>query len=146
MAKLIFSHAEILSNTGTALDPVQGIYGLVADSVEITLEPNTVSIEDNRELYESYTGRIVIRTIHTGFGATGAGSEILGSAYVSSNGVLPTEGKLKLHGKGNTSHDIVTDKVFIQGHQAFDNGRLETVLIAQSADVAGTTAISVDPA
>ena len=145
MAKLIFSHAEILDNTGTALDPVQGIYGLVADSVEISLEPDTVSIEDNRELYESYTGRIVIRTIHTKFGATGAGDPILDSAYVSSNGALPTEGKLKLHGKGSTSHDILTDKVFIQGHQAFDNGRLETVLIAQSADVAGTTAISVDP-
>ena len=148
MAKLIFSHAEILSNGGEALDPVQEIYGLVADSVEITLEPDTVSIEDNRELYESYTGRIVIRTIHTKFGATGDagdGTAILDSAYVSSNGALPTEGKLKLHGKGSTSHDIVTDKVFIQGHQAFDNGRLETVLIAQSADVAGTTAISVDP-
>jgi hypothetical protein len=142
MAKLIFSHASILQSDGSTA-PAAGtelIYGLVSDGVEISLEPDTVNVEDNREIYESYTGRIVIRTVNTKFDADGNGDLILSSVHVSNDGDLPTVGTLKLHGKSG-SHDIVTAPTYIQGHQSFDNGRLETVLIAQSADKTGNTTL-----
>jgi hypothetical protein len=136
MAKLIFESAEIL-NSG---DSSQGVISnITVDGVEISLDPNAVNVEDNREIFESYTGRIVIRTKNTTFDGGGA---ILDSAYVSTDGTLPTEGKLKLNGKAGT-HDITTDLTYIQGHGAFDNGRYEVVLVAQAEDVDGTSALTV---
>lgn len=146
MAKLIFEYAEILDSDGEAIGTPQYIKNITVEGVEIGLEPDTVAVEDNREVYESYTGRIVIRTKDTNFtavGGSGATSAILDSAYVSEDGTLPTEGRIRLHGKSG-SHDVTTATTYIQGHQAFDNGsRLETVLVAQAADVDGTVAIAV---
>ena len=136
MAKLIFESAEIL-NSG---DSSQGVISnITVEGVEVSLEPDTVNVEDNREIYESYTGRIVIRSKNTTFDGGGA---ILDSAYVSTDGTLPNEGKLKLNGKSG-SHDITTSLTYIQGHNAFDNGRLETVLVAQASDVYGEAALVV---
>ena len=134
MAKLIFESAEILNSGGASQGVISNI---TVEGVEVTLEPDTVNVEDNREIYESYTGRIVIRSKNTAFDGGGA---ILSSAYVSTDGTLPTEGKLKLNGKSG-SHDLTTELTYIQGHNAFDNGRLETVLIAQASDVDGEVAM-----
>jgi predicted outer membrane repeat protein len=136
MAKLIFESAEILNSGGSSQGVISNI---TVEGVEITLEPDTVNVEDNREIYESYTGRIVIRSKNTAFDGGGA---ILSSAFVSTDGTLPTEGKLKLNGKSG-SHDLTTELTYIQGHNAFDNGRLETVLVAQASDVDGEVAMVV---
>ena len=136
MAKLIFESAEILNSGGSSQGVISNI---TVEGVEVTLEPDTVNVEDNREIYESYTGRIVIRSKNTAFDGGGA---ILASAFVSTDGTLPTEGKLKLNGKSG-SHDLTTELTYIQGHNAFDNGRLETVLVAQASDVDGEVAMVV---
>lgn len=136
MAKLIFESAEILNSGGSSQGVISNI---TVDGVEVTLEPDTVNVEDNREIYESYTGRIVIRSKNTTFDGGGA---ILDSAYVSTDGTLPTEGKIRLNGKSG-SHDLTTELTYIQGHHAFDNGRLETVLVAQASDVDGEVAMVV---
>ena len=136
MAKLIFESAEILNSGGSSQGVISNI---TVEGVEVSLEPDTVNVEDNREIYESYTGRIVIRSKNTTFDGGGA---ILDSAYVSTDGTLPNEGKLKLNGKSG-SHDITTSLTYIQGHNAFDNGRLETVLVAQASDVDGEAALVV---
>jgi len=136
MAKLIFESAEILNSGGASQGVISNI---TVEGVEATLEPDTVNVEDNREIYESYTGRIVIRSKNTAFDGGGA---ILSSAFVSTDGTLPTEGKLKLNGKSG-SHDLTTSLSYIQGHNAFDNGRLETVLVAQASDVDGEVAMVV---
>lgn len=136
MAKLIFESAEILNSGGSSQGVISNI---TVDGVEVTLEPDTINVEDNREIYESYTGRIVIRSKNTAFDGGGA---ILDSAYVSTDGTLPTEGKIRLNGKSG-SHDLTTELTYIQGHHAFDNGRLETVLVAQASDVDGEVAMVV---
>ena len=137
MAKLIFESAEILNSGGSSQGVISNI---TVEGVEVTLEPDTVNVEDNREIYESYTGRIVIRSKNVNF--DGGSDPILASPYVSTNGTLPTEGKLKLNGKSG-SHDLTTELTYIQGHNAFDNGRLETVLVAQASDVDGEVAMVV---
>lgn len=145
MAKLIFEYAEILTSTGASQGTPEFIKNITVEGVEVGLEPDTVNVEDNREIYESYTGRIVIRSKDTSFtqvGGSGATTAILGSSLVSTDGTVPTEGRLRLHGKTG-SHDITTATTYIQGHNAFDNGRLETVLIAQASDVDGEVAIAV---
>ena len=141
MARLIFESAEILDpNSGDSSEGV--IYGITVEGLEQTLTPETVNVEDNREVYESYTGRIVVRTINTNFGATNAGASILASSFVSTNGTLPSEAKLKLNGKSG-SHDITTEPTYIMAHNDFSNGRLEIVLSAQASDVDGTAALLV---
>lgn len=148
MAKLIFEYAEILDSSGNTLSTDEYIKNITVEGVEIGLEPDTVNVEDNREIYESYTGRIVIRTKDTSFSAVNASGDstdaILSSNYVSSNGTTPTVGRLRLHGKTG-SHDITTANTYIQGHNSFENGRLETVLVAQASDVNGAAAIAVTP-
>jgi len=145
MAKLIFEYAEILTSAGASQGTPEYIKNITVEGVEVGLEPDTVNVEDNREIYESYTGRIVIRSTDTNFtavGGSGATTAILDSSLVSTDGTVPTEGRLRLHGKTG-SHDITTATTYIQGHNAFDNGRLETVLIAQASDVDGEVAIAV---
>lgn len=141
MARLIFESAEILDpNNGDSSEGV--IYGITVDGLEQTLTPDIVTVEDNREVYESFTGKIVVRTINTNFGATNAGASILASSFVSTNGTLPSEAKLRLNGKSG-SHDITTEPTYIMAHNDFSNGRLEIVLSAQASDVDGTAALLV---
>lgn len=137
MARLIFESAEILSSA----DVSQGVIsGITVEGLEQTLTPDIVTVEDNREVYESFTGRIVVRTINTAFDGGGA---ILDSGYVSTDGTLPTEGKLRLNGKLG-SHDITTQATYIMGHNDFSNGRLEVVLVAQASSVDGEEALLVE--
>lgn len=146
MAKLIFEYAEILDANGAAISPdAEYIRNITVEGTEVTLEPSTVAVEDNREINESFTGRIMIRSTDTNFkqvGNAGATDGILTSAYVSTNGTLPTEAKLKLVGK-NGSHTLTTGKVYIMGHNSYENGRLETVLMAQAAEVSNLNAMVV---
>lgn len=150
MAKLIFEYAEILDNTGASLSTREFIRNITVEGTEVTLEPSTVAVEDNREINESFTGRIVIRSTDTNFKQvkiggtlTGATTSILGSTYVSTDGSLPTnEGKLKLVGKTG-SHTLTTSNCYIMGHNSFENGRLETVLVAQAAEESNLTAMVV---
>ena len=60
----------------------------------------------------------------------------------SKNGTTPTEGKLRLVGTTG-SHSLTTATTYIMGHKSFENGRLETVLIAQASDVDSESAIVV---
>lgn len=145
MAKLIFEYAEILDNTGSALGTPAYIRNITVEGTEVTLEPSTVAVEDNREINESFTGRIVIRSTDTSFsqvGGAGLQTSILGSAYVSTDGTLPTEARLKLKGKTG-SHTLTTSNCYIMGHNSFENGRLETVLVAQAAEESNLTAMVV---
>jgi len=145
MAKLIFEYAELLESDGTPLATPEYIKNITVEGVEISLDPSTVNVEDDREVYESYTGRIVIRTTDTNFsqvGGSGSTGAILSSSLVSPDGITPTVGRIRLHGKSG-SHDITTANTYIQGHNAFDNGRLETVLVAQASDVDGRVALAV---
>ena len=140
MAKLIFESATILQgDTSTAEGTISNI---TVEGVEITLEPDTVAVEDNREIYESYTGRIMIRSKNTNFDSPNQANAILDSTYVSKDGTLPSEGRIKLNGKSG-SHHVTSELGYIQGHQSFENGRLETVLMIQASAIDGTNAIEV---
>ena len=149
MAKLIFTHAEILTSGGSAIGSGgTNIRNITVEGVEIGNEPATLAVENNREINESFTGRIVIRTTDINFkqvAATGVQTAILSHASVSPDGVLPTEAKLKLHGATGT-HDITTDVVYIMGHEDFSNGRRETVLTAQAAAISNLSSLVVGDA
>lgn len=136
MAKLIFNKAEVLNSSGASQFTVSNI---TVDSVEATLEPDTVNVQNNREIFESFTGRIVVRSTNTN---NDAGADILASAFVSKDGTTPTEGKLRLVGTAGT-HSLTTATTYIMGHRSFENGRLETVLIAQASDVDSEVAMAV---
>ena len=139
MARLIFESAEIFDTS----DNSQGVIsGITVEGVEITKEPTTVDVENGRTINESFTGGITIRSINTAFDGGGA---VLSSAYVSTDGSLPTEGKLKLNGVAG-SHDIVTGPVYIMGHEDFSNGRLEIVLSANNADTGQGDVLTVSAA
>ena len=145
MAKLIFTHAEILTSGGTAIGGGTFIRNITVEGLEISNEPSTVTVENNREINESFTGRIVIRTTDTNFKqVSGAGvvTAILSSDYVSPDGILPIEAKLKLHG-ATGSHTVTTDVVYIMGHEDFSNGRRETVLTAQAAEISNLSSLVV---
>ena len=145
MAKLIFTHAEILTSGGSAIGTGTFIRNITVEGLEISNEPATVAVENNREINESFTGRIVIRTTDTNFkqvAAAGVTTAILDSDYVSPDGVLPTEAKLKLHG-ATGSHSITTPVVYIMGHEDFSNGRRETVLTAQAAEISTLNSLAV---
>ncbi len=137
MAKLIFNKAEVLNSSGASQFTVSNI---TVEGVEPTLEPDTVNVQNNREIFESFTGRIVVRSTNTN--QDGGSTDILASAFVSKDGTTPTEGKLRLVGTTGT-HSLTTATTYIMGHRSFENGRLETVLIAQASDVDSEAAIVV---
>ncbi len=146
MAKLIFTHAEILTSGGSAIGTGgTNIRNITVEGLEISNEPATVAVENNREINESFTGRIVVRTTDTNFkqvAAAGVTTAILDHGSVSPDGVLPTEAKLKLHG-ATGSHSITTPVVYIMGHEDFSNGRRETVLTAQAAEISTLNSLAV---
>jgi len=148
MAKLIFTHAEILTSGGSAVGGGTFIRNITVEGLEIGNEPSVLTVENNREINESFTARIVIRTTDTNFkqvAATGVTTAILIHNSVSPDGILPIEAKLKLHGATGT-HDITTDVVYIMGHEDFSNGRRETVLTAQAATISNLSSLVVGDA
>ena len=145
MAKLIFTHAEILTSGGAAIGGGTFIRNITVEGLEISNEPATVAVENNREINESFTGRIVIRTTDTNFkqvANAGVVTAILDHGSVSPDGILPDEAKLKLHG-ATGSHSITTPVVYIMGHEDFSNGRRETVLTAQAAEISTLNSLAV---
>ena len=137
--KLIFESAQILEHDGAT--SVGVISQITVDGSEITLSPNSVMIADNREMYESYTGRIVVRTLQTTFDA---GGDILSNGHVVSGGSLTgkSEGYLRLNGKGD-SPSLRTPLTYIQGHNDFSNGRREIVLMGQAEELSSSSAVTV---
>ena len=118
------------------------------EGIEVGMTPDTVMVENERELFESYTGRVVIRTLETNFDGTSdpilaAGiANNTGADYIGIGGEQPKEGFIKLFGKGVDvtlgGNDATTGLpllTFIQGYRSFENGRLETVIVAQLQDV-----------
>lgn len=146
MARLLFHKAEIY-NTSNALKGT--ISGITVEGTSAALTPDTVMIENEREFYDGYTGRIEIRTVNTTF--DGGSDAILeagtsnstGADYIGVGGEQPLEGYIKLVGSG---HSLQLDTTYIQGYNSFENGRLETVIVGQVADVDSTNVISVEAA
>lgn len=142
MARLLFHKAEIYNTSDVLQDTIVGI---TVEGTSASLTPDTVMIENERELYDSYTGRIEIRTVETTFdGNTDAilasGTPGTGADYIGVGGEVPTEGYVKLVGIG---HSLTLDTTYLQGYNSFENGRLETVIVGQVSDVDSTNAISV---
>ncbi len=146
MARLLFHKAEIY-NTSNVLKGT--ISGITVEGTSAALTPDTVMIENEREFYDGYTGRIEIRTVNTTF--DGGNDAILeagtsnstGADYIAVGGEQPLEGYIKLVGSG---HSLQLDTTYIQGYNSFENGRLETVIVGQVADVDSTNVISVEAA
>lgn len=144
MARLLFHKAEIYNTSNQKQDTIVGI---TVEGTSASITPDTVMIENERELYDSYTGRIEIRTVETTF--DGGSDAILasgtsngtGADYIGVGGEVPTEGYVKLVGIG---HSLILDTTYLQGYNSFENGRLETVIVGQVSDVDSTNAISVD--
>lgn len=129
MARLIFEKAQILDAGGSEVAGEE-IFGITVDGLELSKEATTVEIEDGRTLNESFTGSITVRSIHSGFEATGSGTDILASNYISADGsVTATKAGLRLVGANSGTSVQITD-VYIMGHRDFTNGRLETVITA----------------
>lgn len=146
MSRLLFKKAQILED-GTAT-PKGTIDNITVEGLEVSMTPDTVVVENERELFESYTGRVVIRTLETNFDGTSdpilasGTSNSTGADYIGVGGEQPKEGFIKLVGKGidvtlggDDSVSGLPLQTFIQGYRSFENGRLETVIVAQLQDV-----------
>ena len=146
MARLLFHKAEIFNTSNQSQGTISGI---TVEGTSAALTPDTVMIENEREFYDGYTGRIEIRTVNTTF--DGGSDAILeagtsnstGADYIGVGGEQPLEGYIKLVGSG---HSLQLDTTYIQGYNSFENGRLETVIVGQVADVDSTNVISVEAA
>ena len=146
MARLLFHKAEIFNTSNQSQGTISGI---TVEGTSAALTPDTVMIENEREFYDGYTGRIEIRTVNTTF--DGGSDAILeagisnstGADYIGVGGEQPLEGYIKLVGSG---HSLQLDTTYIQGYNSFENGRVETVIVGQVADVDSTNVISVEAA
>lgn len=148
MSRLLFKKAEIFDRTGDTETLKGTIDNITVEGLELSMTPDTVMVENERELFESYTGRVVIRTLETNFDGTSnpilaAGtSNSTGADYIGVGGEQPKEGFIKLIGKGvdvtlggNDATSGLPLLTFIQGYRSFENGRLETVIVAQLQDI-----------
>ena len=149
MSRLLFKKAEVYDKNDNKRGTIENI---TVEGLEVSMTPETVVVENEREFFDAYTGRVVIRTLntHTSEGTTAnfkileAGAGKIAAVtehiheYISCGGEEVKEAYIKLVGKGvdvtlgGTSGANLT---FIQGYQSFENGRLETVLVAQLQDV-----------
>ena len=149
MSRLLFKKAEVYDKKDNKRGTIENI---TVEGLEVSMTPEIVVVENEREFFDAYTGRVVIRTLntHTSEGTTAnfkileAGAGKIAAVtehiheYISCGGEDVKEAYIKLVGKGvdvtlgGTSGANLT---FIQGYQSFENGRLETVLVAQLQDV-----------
>ena len=138
--KLVFQSVESY-NTGNTLIGI--IKGIVADSVELSIEKNDVVIEDGQSLTESYNGSFTFRTINTTYEAgsgTAATNNILdGANSLITAGQQTTKSYLKFKGLGST--DITTGHAYLSGHIDVSNGRQEVVITGNIEDVQASNAI-----
>jgi hypothetical protein len=149
MSRLLFKKVEVYDSGDNKRGTIENI---TVEGLELSMTPDTVMVENERELFESYTGRVVIRTLetHTSEGTSGdykileAGTGKIAAGtnhiheYISVGGEDVKEAYIKLVGKGvdvTLGGDSGANLTYIQGYQSFENGRLETVLVAQLQDV-----------
>ena len=149
MSRLLFKKAEVYDKNDNKRGTIENI---TVEGLEVSMTPETVVVENEREFFDAYTGRVVIRSLntHTSEG-TGANFKILEAGagkiaavtehiheYISCGGEDVKEAYIKLVGKGvdvTLGGSSGANLTFIQGYQSFENGRLETVLVAQLQDV-----------
>lgn len=135
MAKIIIQKVNVYTGSvgGTLIGSISDV---VVDSRELSVEPNQVTIDNNQMINESYTVNPTFRTRSSNFdddvSASADGQAILGgtNSTVSVDGTLPTKSYLEFVGASN-SIDIETGAMYINGYEAFDNGRSEIVLMGQ---------------
>ena len=125
--KLVFQSVELYNTSNTKVGVIKGI---VADSIEMSIDKNDVVIEDGQSLTESYNASITFRTINTAYesGSEPAeGQDILGGAdSLISAGQQSTKSYLKF--KGLDSTDITSGHAYLSGHIDVSNGRQEVVI------------------
>lgn len=132
MAKIIIQKVNVYTGSvgGTLIGAINDV---VVDSREINVEPNQVEVEDGQNINESYTVSMTMRTRTSTFdGGSADGQAILGgtNSTVSVDGTLPTKSYVEFVGASN-SIDIESGAVYLNGYEAFDNGRNEIVLTGQ---------------
>jgi hypothetical protein len=149
MSRLLFKKAEVYDKNDNKRGTIENI---TVEGLEVSMTPETVVVENEREFFDAYTGRVVIRTLntHTSEGTTAnfkileAGAGKIAAVtehiheYISCGGEDVKEAYIKLVGKGidvTLGGSSGANLTFIQGYQSFENGRLETVLVAQLQDV-----------
>ena len=138
--KLVFQSVESY-NTGNTLIGI--IKGIVADSVELSIEKNDVVIEDGQSLTESYNGSFTFRTINTTYEAgsgTAATNNILdGGNSLITAGQQSTKSYLVFKGLGST--DITTGDAYLSGHIDVSNGRQEVVITGNIEVITASNAL-----
>lgn len=146
MARILIEQAEVFAagDTGTALGTISGI---TVDGLEISKEAQSLAIENNINLNESYAGSITMRTIQT---QTDEGENILSVTsdddiygHVSFDGSVPTASLLKL--SGSNGETIYMDDVYLMGHEDFSNNRVEIVLMATRTSTSQGVIDNSDP-
>lgn len=130
MARLVFESVKIYTGSigGTLVGEVKGVR---FDDATMDKEGNTVTVDNGREINESFNGNIELRSRNTTFEA---GGDILATSEISTDGTQPTETYLEFVGRSN-SHDIETGPVYLMGMEDYSNGRVETVLTATLTEI-----------
>jgi hypothetical protein len=138
--KLVFQSVELYNTSNTKVGVIKGI---VADSIEMSIDKNDVVIEDGQSLTESYNGSFTFRTINTAYesGSEPAeGQDILGgAASLISAGQQTTKSYLKFKGLGPT--DITTGHAYLSGHIDVSNGRQEVVITGNIEVITASNAL-----
>lgn len=130
MARLVFESVKIY--TGSIGDTLVGeVKGVRTDDMTMSKEGNVVTVDNGREINESFNGEIELRSRNTTFDG---GGDILAASEISTDGTQPTETYLEFVGRSN-SHDIETGPVYLMGMEDYSNGRVETMLRATLTEV-----------
>jgi len=127
--RLVFGTLEIY--TGSIGDTLIGVISDVRmDNIEINRDGNVVTIDNGKEVNESFSEEIVFRTINTTFDAgsgSSAGNSILNDAVVSTDGTDPTPCYVRFKGRSN-SNDVATGPISLNGQESYENNRLGITL------------------
>lgn len=140
MAKFILEKVELLSGSISG-SGIGDIHSVVVEASLPTVEPNTVVVDDGQTINESYTVNVEMRTKHTNFGATNAGTGILANSAISTDGTLPAKTFIRFHGQPN-SFNIDTGGIYLNGYEDFSNGRRETVLTGTLEVISASTGLT----
>lgn len=130
MAALVFESLKIYTGSigGTLVGEIKGVR---FDDATLSKEGNAVTVDNGREIWESFSGEIEINSRNTTFVG---GGDILAASEISTDGSQPTETYLEFVGRSN-SHDIETGPVYLMGMEDYSNGRVETMLRATLTEV-----------
>ena len=150
MAKFILDYIAFSDGSNHDGD-IGTISNVIVESLESSITPNTVVIDNGQTINESYTTSITFRTRNTTYDATSKGTagsgaadgqNILGGAAspVITDGVLPSA-KSYIRVKGGT-FNMDSGAVYINGYEDFSNGRREIVISATIESTAASTGLS----